>query len=132
MEDNFVQYKESEKFFTSTSNYIFNHNINEIWEIINHPAKLSNLLLDWADQFNYYEDHQKIELNSDTKMTFKINSILIFCWKNIFNCILRCKEIIQYEFYKRIVFDSFCYYPFKIKIIFPTFYFGIQLKRVLF
>jgi hypothetical protein len=48
-------------------------------------------------------------------MKFKINSILNFQWKSIFECRFEVKEILETEFYKKIFFDSYTFYPFQFK-----------------
>jgi len=115
MEDSLIQYREEEKFFSLKSYYIFEYKIEQVWKIISHPAKLMFVLGEWVDKTEYIEDDLKKDIFFEYPMKFKINSILNFRWKSIFECGFEVKEIVETEFYKKIFFDSYTFYPFQFK-----------------
>lgn len=133
MEDSFIQYSEGEKHFTLKSFYIFNYKIDQVWNIISHPAKLLVALGKWVDGLHYEEGDKKQELIFQNPMKFKKHSKLSFRWKSIFQCRLEVKDIVENEFYKRILFDSYALYPFyiKYKIIYNLYWNSVEENTLL-
>lgn len=133
MEESLIQFNQGDKYFTLKSYYIFKFKIEQVWKIISHPAKLLLSLGEWVDKLKYTEDNQIKELIFEEEMKFKKNSILSFRWKSIFQCKHDIKEIIETDFYKKIIFDSYAIYPFFIKyqIIYNLYWDSVEENTLL-
>ncbi len=133
MEETQIQYFEEEKYFSLKSSHLFKFQIELVWNIISHPAKLLIALGEWVDKVEYKEHDNKYELLFEKQMKFKVDSQLRFRWKSIFECMLDIKQVIDTDFHKKILFDSYAFYPFHIKyqIIYSLYWNSVEENTIL-